>query len=50
MATFPERLQKLVGYSVHASEGGVGFYARDKGRVPLEDFPGAWGAVCAAAQ
>jgi len=38
-ASYPERIQRLIGYTGHGH--GLGWYARDKGRVPLDDFPGA---------
>ena len=41
-ASYPERVQKLIGYDSHGS--GLGIYARDKGRVPIDGFKGATGA------
>jgi ectoine hydroxylase-related dioxygenase (phytanoyl-CoA dioxygenase family) len=38
-ASYPERIQKLIGYTGHGY--GLGWYARDRGRVPLDDFPNA---------
>lgn len=38
-ASYPERIQKLIGYTGHGHS--LGWYARDKGRVPMDDFPGA---------
>jgi len=46
-ASYPERIQRLIGYTGHGQS--LGWYARDKGRVPLDDFPGAasddWSSV-----
>ncbi len=39
VAGFPERVQRLVGYTGHGHS--LGWYPRDKGRVPAEEFPGA---------
>jgi hypothetical protein len=38
-ASYPERIQKLIGYTGHGY--GLGWYARDRGRVPIDDFAGA---------
>ncbi len=38
-ASYPERVQKLIGYNGHGTM--LGYYARDKGRVPLADFAAA---------
>jgi ectoine hydroxylase-related dioxygenase (phytanoyl-CoA dioxygenase family) len=38
-ASYPERIQKLIGYTGHGEM--LGWYARDKGRVPTDDFAGA---------
>ena len=39
VASYPERLQKLIGYAGHGHS--LGWYARDRGRVPVNEFPGA---------
>lgn len=42
VASFPERVQRLIGYTGHGEM--LGWYPHDKGRVPLEDIEGATAA------
>lgn len=41
VASFPERVQRLIGYAGHGDY--LGYYPRDKGRVPPADMIGATG-------
>lgn len=42
VASFPERVQRLIGYAGHGEQ--LGFYPRDKGRVPPADMISATAA------
>lgn len=41
-ASYPERIQKLIGYTGHGEM--LGWYARGKGRVPIDDVAGGTSA------
>lgn len=41
-ASYPERIQKLIGYTGHGEM--LGWYARSKGRVPIDDVAGGTSA------